>query len=56
MVFGNLDFNAHNVAVELVVQLTSTMFTLIQATENLVMEAILKIVNNFNLFLYFFHL
>ena len=50
MVFLKPDFNVHNVDVEKVVQLVFTLFKLIQATENLLMEKILKATNNFNTF------
>ena len=53
MASGKLDSNVHNVAAEMVVQLTSTMFTLIQATENPPMETILKATNNLNLFTFY---
>ena len=50
MVFRKQDFNVHNVDVEKVVQLVFTLFKLIQATKNLLMEKILKATNNFNTF------
>ena len=50
MVFLKPDFNVHNVDVEKVVQLVSTLFKLTSATENLLTTKILKATNNFNIF------